>query len=339
MTRYKTIFTILIFSVLLLFIILLVVGPVTIPIDSFWDILFDNNSVPKSWKAIFWEIRFPKTVTAFMAGAALAVSGLIMQTYFGNPLAGPFILGVHSGASLGVAFWIMATGVAGLILPEIFHDMGLILFAVLGSSLVLFLLLFLSRKIPGKLVLLVMGLVFGHMAGGIINILVSISSADKIRTFLLWNLGSFQRVTGNQLVIFTLVILLGLIISIFLIKHLNLLLLGEHYARTSGMNVERLKIFFILLTALLSGTVTAFCGPIAFVGIITPHMLRRWILSNNHSFLLPGCMLLGGCMAMFAEFVSNFFGTVTIPINAVMGLIGAPVIFLFLWKRKIVEES
>ncbi len=330
--RNKFIFLILVVSLALLAIWTLINGPVSISLPDLSSGFFGtgDNSIASD---IIWKIRFPKMITAILAGAALASSGLLMQTYFQNPLAGPFVLGINSGASLGVAIWILgASFLSGLSVHLM--SFGSILFAIIGSITILLLLLFLSFRISGKVVLLVIGLMFGHMANGVINILINIGDAQKVKSFLVWGLGSFSKVDEFQLPWFGATIIIGLIVSISQIKKLNLLLLGERYAHSLGLNLLRTKVTLITITAILSGTVTAFCGPIAFVGIIVPHIARAIFKSNDHRIILPASLLIGGIIALFAEYVSSSGTFVAVPINAMMGLIGAPIIFVFLWKRR-----
>ncbi|MCK5884277.1 MAG: iron ABC transporter permease [Bacteriovoracaceae bacterium] len=330
--KNKTIFILLTAILLSLCSLILVSGPVSI---SFVDIssLLSGGEVPEMVQNIFWKIRFPKMITALLAGASLATAGLLMQTYFQNPLAGPFVLGINSGASLGVAFWILGSGLFGVLSGNLL-SFGSILFAIGGSLVILLALLFLSFRIPGKVVLLVIGLMFGHMANGIINILINTGDAQKVKSFMVWGLGSFSKVDQMQLPWFAFTILLGLVIAVMQIKKLNILLLGENYAFSLGLNLIKTKIILISITAVLSGAVTAFCGPIAFVGIIVPHIARNVFKSNDHRIVLPSSMLIGGIITLVADYVSTSETFIAIPINAMMGLIGAPVIFVFLWNRR-----
>lgn len=323
---------------LLFFTIILLYGPITISLATIKKIIFCDQDVDTVANNIFWQLRFPKATTALLAGAALAVSGLIMQTFFQNPLAGPFVLGIHSGSALGVALWIMATSAISSLIPELFYHFGVTFAAIMGSLVILLLLLFLSIRVPGKIVLLVIGLMFGHLASGIINILIAVSEAQQIKSFLLWTLGSFQRVAGTELIIFIITISAGLFFSLLFIKELNLLLLGDRYAKSSGLSIKKIRFFLIMITAILSGTVTAFCGPIVFLGIVVPHIARGWTRTNDHKILLPTTMMLGGIMALFAEFLSSSWQSINLPLNAIMGLLGAPVLFVFLWQRRRIES-
>jgi len=332
--RQQVIFKIMIMILLILISIIATRGAINIPVDKFGSVLIKSPDIPEVWLQVFWQIRFPKIVAAFLAGASLSVCGLLMQTFFRNPLADPFVLGVHSGSSLGVALWIMGTSYIPFLMNESIQNLGMVFFAILGGVITLFLLLLLSKQIPGRSVLLVMGLVFGHFSSGIINILISVSDANKIKNFLLWTLGSFQRVSDDRLLIFSIVIIIGLMVSFIFKKDLNVMVLGERYSKSLGLSINRTKYFLICITAILSGVVTAFCGPIVFIGIITPHLFRKIIQSSDHTILLPGVILLGGIIALFAELISSFHDGMIIPVNAVLGLLGVPVIIAFLWKNR-----
>ena len=322
------------FAVILLIFLLMIIGPVNIPFNE----LFSASRTP-DWQTILWEIRFPKIITAFLAGVALGLTGLVMQTYFNNPLADPYILGVQSGASLGVAIGIMALDSVFIFFPNFVGQLSTIFFASAGSLLTLFVLMILSRMLVNQLILLVIGLVFGQVITGIISILVVLSESNKIKNFLIWTMGSFQRVSSEQIVIFALIISIGAIFLFYLAFKLNLLLLGDKYARSSGLNVLKTRKILLVITAILSGTVTSFCGPIAFVGIISPHLARSFLKTSNHFVLIPGVALLGAIMTLASEFVSGFMGDMTLPINGIMGLVGGPIIFIILLNYKKVYRS
>ena len=313
---------------------LMIFGPVNIPFNELLRFKYTSD-----WQTILWEIRFPKILTAILAGMALGLTGLIMQTYFNNPLADPYILGVQSGASLGVAIGMMALDSVMAVFPNFIGQLSTVFFASLGSLFTLFLLMILAKQLANRLILLVMGLVFGHVISGIISILVVFSESHKIKNFLLWTMGSFQRVSLDQIGIFVLVISIGTIFLFSLSSKLNLLLLGDKYARSSGLNVLRTRKILLWITAILTGTVTSFCGPIAFVGIISPHLARSFLKTSNHFILIPGVALLGVIMTLASEFVSSFMGDMTLPINGILGLVGGPVIFIILINYRKVYHS
>jgi len=334
MNSSQTKILLLCFAVVSLVFLLMIIGPVNIPINELF-----GESHTSEWQTILWEIRFPKTLTALLAGVALGLTGLIMQTYFNNPLADPYILGVQSGASLGVAIGIMALDSVLIVFPNYLGQLSTIFFATVGSLLTLFFLMTLSKILTNKLILLVMGLVFGHVITGIISILVTISESHKIKNFLLWTMGSFQRVQCDQIGIFVVIILIGSMFLFCLSSRLNLLLLGDKYARSSGLNVLKTRKMLLLITAILSGTVTSFCGPIAFIGIISPHLARSLLKTSNHFVLIPSVALLGAIMALASEFISSFMGDMTLPVNGILGLVGGPIIFIILINYKKVYHS
>ena len=302
--------------------------------SSLFSTLLGNGS-DRIHSNLIWEIRIPKLITAFIAGSALGISGLLLQTFFQNPLAGPFVLGIHSGASLGVAFWIFLLIEFKNSFFERISEWGHLLFSFIGSFLVLLILIGVAKKISSKVMLLVIGLIIGYFSGGIINILVSISGAEKIKNYLLWTLGSFQRVGSSELLLFSLLIFAGLFVSFLLIKPLNALSLGETYAKTLGISVSKVKIILVAVTSWLTSIVISFCGPIVFIGILSPHLVRFLLKSADHKKLLPFTLITGGLLAVSGEFISSSLGLFNIPINAVLGLIGAPLlIFFILFERK-----
>jgi iron complex transport system permease protein len=334
-----------------LFIILIVIffidlslGSVRIPADDIVGMLFGKAAQQTSWQKILYMFRLPKAITAVLAGSALAVSGLIMQTLFRNPLAGPFVLGINSGASLGVALVILWTGsvsqttiFAGL---GLLGDLGLIISAGLGASLVLIFILLISRRVQNVMTLLILGLLFGYATSAVVSILLHFSIAERIHLFVSWTFGSFGGVTWKQLKVLMPVLISGIIASQLLVKPLNAFLLGENYARSMGLNVRRARIWIICITALLAGSVTAFCGPIAFVGVAIPHLSRSLFNSSDHRVLVPSTALLGGITAVVADIVSGLPGTqVVLPLNAVTSLIGAPIIAWIILSRRNLRKT
>jgi len=308
-------------------------GPIKVSLQDLFSYFFNDLSAPLL-KDVIHEIRIPKTVTAIFAGASLATSGLLMQTFFQNPLAGPFILGIQSGSSLGVALWVMGLKFLPFELHSMFHKFGITLSSISGGLLVLIILFLLSLKITGKLILLIIGLLFSYISSGIINILSLLSEASELKNFFLWSQGSFQRVTLSELPIFCSFSLFGLLICLTLIRPLNIMLLGDNYARSSGLSTEKMKFLLILLTALLAGLVTSFCGPVAFLGVLVPHMARKIFGTGDHRFILPAVMLIGASLALLSELISSFGDNITLPLNAILGLIGIPVLFIFLWQGR-----
>jgi iron complex transport system permease protein len=327
-----------------LFFLDLSVGSVRIPAANILGMLFGRQPPQAAWLKILHMFRIPKAITAILAGAALAVSGLQMQTLFRNPLAGPFVLGINSGASLGVALVILWTGsvsqttiFAGL---GLLGDLGLILAAGLGASLVLLFILLVSRRVQNVMTLLILGLLFGYATSAVVSILLHFSIAERIHLFVSWTFGSFGGVTWKQLKVLTPVLLAGIAITQMLVKPLNALLLGESYARSMGLNVRRARVLIICITALLAGSTTAFCGPIAFVGVAIPHLARSLFNTSDHRILIPSVALLGAIIAVVADIVSGLPGTqVVLPLNAVTSLIGAPVIAWIILSRRNLRKT
>jgi iron complex transport system permease protein len=332
--NHKFIFTYLIFVVVLLVFAILSWGAIKIPFNEILNIVFGSNVEEESFRQIIWELRLPRAFCSMLAGAALGLAGLLMQTYFQNPLAGPFVLGIHSGSSLAVAFWIMTGTALGVTLPESVAVAGVTLSSILGGAAVFFLLLIVSMKVKGNVILLVIGLLFGYFTSGLISLLISVTDAQKIKTFLMWTLGSFQGKTVYELILLSFIIGMGLIWSLYLGKRLNALLLGEEYALSLGLNFNRFKIETLFLTSILSGAVTSLCGPIAFVGIMAPHIARKIFSSQDHFILIPGSFIIGSILCLLAEFLSGLGVTLVVPINAILGLFGAPFIVFFLFSNK-----
>lgn len=322
---------VLICSLLLCSFASLFMGDISLSFKQLFDVLTGQGD--ELMQTIVWQIRFPKMITALLAGGGLAIAGLLMQTFFQNALAGPFVLGINSGASLGISLWLMGSSLLGdWIRP--FIPFGSLLFSIAGSFLILFILLLLSFKIQGKVILLVMGLLFGHLANGLINIFISVGQLQQIKTFLLWGLGSFARVDVSQLPYFSLFMIAAILLAFTQVKKLNLMLLGERYALSLGLNLKRSRLHFIALTGILSGLVCAYCGPIAFLGVMGPHLARAVIRTSDHRYLLPASFFMGAIVAVGADALCVAFSGEVIPLNAMMGILGAPVIIFFLWNKR-----
>lgn len=332
--NHKFIFTYLIFITILLVLAILSWGAVKIPFNEIISIVLGSNVEEDSFRQIIWELRLPRAFCSMLAGACLGIAGLLMQTFFQNPLAGPFVLGIHSGSSLAVAFWIMTGTALGVTLPESVAVAGVTFSSILGGAAVFFMLLMVSMKIKGNVILLVIGLLFGYFTSGLISLLISVTDAQKIKTFLMWTLGSFQGKTVYELILLSFILGLGLIWSLYLGKRLNVLLLGEEYALSLGLNFKRFKIETLLLTSLLSGAVTSLCGPVAFVGIMAPHIAKKLFSSQDHFILIPGSFIIGSILCLVAEFLSGLGVTLVVPINAILGLFGAPFIIFFLFSKR-----
>ena len=280
---------------------------------------------------ILHAIRLPKAVTAILAGAALSVSGLIMQTLFRNPLAGPYTLGVSSGASLGVALLTMLSGVSGLVVSGL--GVGLPIFACLGATLVLLLVLAVSRRVTNNVSLLIVGLMFGSIAGALVSLLQNFANPDALKLFIVWTLGSLSSVSWGDMQLLIPILLLGTLFVLLALKPLNGLLLGEDYARGLGIHVSRTRLYIVLATGLLAGGVTAFCGPIAFIGVAVPHIARGIFSTSNHRITIPASALVGACLLLVCDVLCSLF-TYPLPISTVSALFGAPVIIWIILKNK-----
>ena len=317
----------------------LLFGSVNIPADAVWHILTGNEVEKASWSFIVWESRLPQAITALLCGMALAASGLMLQTTFNNPLADPSILGISSGASLGVAL-VMLAG-AGTITAGVFTLSGflsVIIGAFIGSMLVMGIILFFSTLIKNSIMLLIIGIMIGYITSSAISLLNFFSTAEGVHSYMIWGMGNFGGVSLQQLPFFSLVTAAGLLITILLIKPLNALLLGEMYAANLGIRIKRARIAILLCTGILTATTTAFCGPISFIGLAVPHISRLMLGSSNHKILVPITMLTGSCIALLCNLLMVVPGSNTIlPLNAVTPMLGAPVIIYVIVNRKNIQ--
>ena len=289
---------------------------------SLWLWPFGDLSLMES--NILHAIRLPKALTAILAGASLSVAGLIMQTLFRNPLAGPYTLGVSSGASLGVAFLTMCSVSAIVLLPVA---------ACIGATLVLLLVLAVSRRVTSNVSLLIVGMMFGSIAGALVSLLQNFANPDALKLFIVWTLGSLSSVGWSDMQLMVPILLLGALFVLLTLKPLNGLLLGEDYARGLGINVSRTRLFIVLATGLLAGGVTAFCGPIAFIGVAVPHIARGIFRTSNHRVTIPASALIGACLLLVCDVLCSLF-TYPLPISTVSALFGAPVIIWIILKNK-----
>lgn len=326
-----------------LFALSLAVGSVSIPLDAVVAILFEDTDQKRSWSHIIYAIRLPRALTAVLAGAALSASGLQMQTLFRNPLADPFILGISAGASLGVALVVLGTGVTGsglLASLSLIGHIGVVFAAVTGAAAVLGLVLLVGRRVQNNMTLLILGLMFGYLTGAIVSVLLYFSIPEQVQTYVLWTFGSFGAVTWSQIVFLAPVALAGLAIAVLLVKPLNALLLGETYARSMGLKVRQARLWVILSAALLAGAVTAYCGPIGFLGVAVPHLCRALFNTSDHRVLLPASILMGAALALVADLVARLPGSqATLPLNAVTALIGAPVVTWVILRRRDLRQA
>lgn len=316
----------------------LFIGSVSIPFMETVDILTGGGS-RDVWKYIVLDSRLPQALTAAMAGAALAVSGLLLQTIFSNPLAGPSILGINNGASLGVAVVMLASGGSiGSAIEDSTGFAGVIAGAFIGASAVLALIIFFSTVVRSNVMLLIIGIMVGYLTSSLISILNFFASADGVFAYTVWGMGDFSSVNMEGMKTFVPVILAGLMFSILLVKPMNALLLGERYASNVGINIRRTRLAMLAATGLLTGTVTAFCGPVSFIGLSVPHIARLFSGSSDHRILVPDTILAGSCVALLCNMLCSMPGAQGIlPLNAVTPVIGAPVILYVIMNQKKIQ--
>lgn len=328
--RTAILFTALSLLTAALFMADLLIGSVAVAPRDIWAALTGGPCDP-AVRDIILKIRLLKAVTALFAGAALAASGLQMQTLFRNPLAGPYVLGISSGAGLGVALFLLGAPLLGVSAHSFVQSLGIAGAAWLGAALVLLIVMAVSRRIKDIMVILILGMMFGSGVGSVVEILQYLSSEAALKSFVIWTMGSLGDVTGGNLALMLPVITVGLILSVAVIKPLNLLLLGENYARTMGLNVQRTRTLLFLSTVLLAGTVTAFCGPVGFIGLAVPHLARMLFASADHRVLMPASMLSGAALLLVCDLVSK---SLALPINTVTALMGIPVVIVVVVRNR-----
>ena len=326
-------------SILVLLMLNLFLGSVHIPMRSIWNILWGmDNGESVVWNNIIWKSRLPQSLTALVAGSGLAVSGLQMQTVFRNPLAGPSVLGISSGASLGVAFVVLLSGsLGGMALSRmgLMGEVALTVAAIAGALSVMALIVYVSQKVHGNVTLLIIGVMIGYVANAVIGVLKFFSLEEDIRAYVIWGLGSFARVSGNQVMVFVCIMLVLLPLSFLLIKTLNLLLLGDAYARNLGLNIKKARLQVIACSGVLVAIVTAYCGPITFLGLAVPHLCRGIFRTSDHRVLMPASMLAGAALALLCNLVARMPGFEgALPVNSVTSLVGAPVVVSVLFKKR-----
>ena len=321
-----------------LFVIRLAVGSVNIPVEDVVKILTGGEASKSSWEHIVLNFRLPRAITAILAGASLSMSGLMMQTLFRNPLAGPFVLGVSSGASLGVALIMLSTGsIAGALVANVGlrGEMSVAFAASVGAGLTMAIVLIVARNVQSGVTLLIVGLMFGYLAGATVSLLFYFAVPEQIQSYLSWTFGSYDGVTWRELKIFVPAVTLGLAITLTAVKALDALLLGEDYAQSMGVNVRRARVTIVAATALLAGSVTAFCGPLAFIGVATPHLSRSVFNTSSHRILVPATLLIGSIVSLVAAMIAQAPGFETVlPLNPVMALLGAPIVMWVILRRR-----
>lgn len=336
--RKYTLLTVLIILIPILAIINLGLGSVPIPASEVFRILFGDGSGSEVWTNIVLMTRLPQTLTAIACGSGLAVAGLEMQTVFHNPLAGPSVLGISSAASLGVAFVVLLSGTIGggfMTQFGFFGNTALTLAAIIGAMSVMAIIVYLSQRVRGNATLLIVGVMIGYIASAIIGVLKYFSSEEDIRAYVIWGLGSFARVTGGQVYVFVGLMCILLPLSMLLAKPLNMLLLGEMYAVNLGLNIKRTRLLIISSAGILTAIVTAYCGPIMFLGLAVPHICRGLFRRSDHRILLPATLFCGADLALICNLIARLPGFEgALPINSVTALIGAPVALWVLLRRK-----
>ena len=336
MKRNVCIILLLVAGIIVLFAMSLIVGSVRIPLADVCDILFDKFEGKESWKYIVMENRLPQALTAMLCGASLAVCGLMLQTAFRNSLAGPDVFGISSGAGLGVAIVMLFLG--GSVSTTLFTVSGFLAIltsAFIGAIVVTMIILFLSTMVRNSVLLLIVGLMVGYVSSSAVALLNFFASEEGVKNYMVWGMGNFGGVSMNHMQLFALLCLVGIIASIFLIKPLNIMLLGTQYAESLGINIRQIRNLLLVTVGLLTAVTTAFCGPISFIGLAIPHISRLLFRTDNHQILLPGTVLTGAVIALFCNLVCYLPGELgIIPLNAVTPLIGAPVIIYVIIKRR-----
>ncbi len=334
---YKKVFIGIAVLLLICFIANISLGSVIIPWLDTLSSLVGGSVEKESWRHIIINYRLPKALIAIIVGSGLGISGLLMQTLFRNPLAGPFVLGISSGATLGVALLILGSAFFGTALSGfLISKWGLVIAACIGSILVLFAVMLVSTRVRDTMAILIIGLMFGSITAAIVSVLSYFAPADQLQRYVFWGFGSLGNLSWNEVLIFFAVFVLGILLTIASIKPLNTLLLGENYARSLGLNIKSSRFIIILATGLLSGSIIAFAGPIAFIGLAVPHLTRQLFHTSDHKTLVPAVILIGSVIMLICDSIAQLPSSeYTLPINAITSLIGAPVvIWLLVRKRK-----
>jgi iron complex transport system permease protein len=330
-------FIVLLVTIVVLAIVNLLLGSVKIPVADVCRILFgaEDNEI---WTNIIWKSRLPQALTAIMAGAGLAVSGLQMQTVFRNPLAGPSVLGISNGSALGVALVVLLSGrIGGVALSRLGYlgDAAMSVAAIVGALAVMMLIVWIAQKVKGNVTLLIIGVMIGYLANAIIGVLKFLSPEEDVKAFVVWGLGSFSRVSGDEMVLFIVLMCILLPMAYLLVKPMNLLLLGDRYAANLGLNIRRSRMLVIVSSGVLVAIVTAYCGPIMFIGLAVPHLARAIFRTSDHRILMPATALCGAALALLCNLIARMPGFEgALPVNSVTALVGAPVIAMVLFRRR-----
>ena len=334
--RNTILFSLLFLGLIVLFFVNISLGSITIPFKEVYTSLTGGQSSKSTWEYIIINYRLPKAITAVLVGMGLSISGLLMQTLFRNPLAGPYVLGLSSGASLGVAFVILGASILPSFLSGILlSPYGIVLASTLGSTTVLLLVLLVSQRLRDTMAILIVGLMFGSFTSAVVGVLTYFSSAEQLQKFTFWSMGNLGNLSWSSILILTICVLLGLFLSLLSIKPLNALLLGENYAKSMGLNFNKARLIIILATSILAGSITAYAGPIAFVGLAVPHIAKLVFQTSNHTVLFWSTLLFGAAIMLICDVVSQMPGMeITLPINAITSILGAPVVIWLLVRKR-----
>ncbi|WP_396211230.1 iron chelate uptake ABC transporter family permease subunit [Flavobacterium sp.] len=332
-TRNAFLFSILSLLLLVAFLLNITFGQVAIPLKEVFKSLLGSTASKNTWEYIIFNFRLPKAITAILVGIGLSISGLLMQTLFRNPLAGPYVLGLSSGSSLGVALVILASNILGFGIWNL--EVSIIIASCLGSFLVMLLVLIISQRLRDTATILIVGLMFSSFTSAIVSVLTYFSSAEQLQKFTFWSMGNLGNLSWQNIFILFIAVLLGLLLSLLSIKSLDALLLGENYAKSMGQNVKKSRYIIIIATSILAGSITAFAGPIAFVGLAVPHLAKLLFQTSNHKILFWSTILIGGILMLFCDMISQLPGLdFTLPINAITSIIGAPIVIWLLIRKK-----
>ncbi|WP_298511415.1 iron ABC transporter permease [uncultured Kordia sp.] len=336
---YRVTFIVLILVLIGCFLMNISLGSVSISLEGIFAAFTGGEIEKETWRTTILTIRLPKAIAAILVGFGLSLSGLLMQTLFRNPLSGPFVLGLSSGASLGVALLIMgASAFGGFFGTLLLSSYSLVIAASLGSFLVLLTVMIVSTRVKDTMSILIIGLMFGSITAAIVSVLTYFSDAEELKQFMMWTLGSLGNLSWQELGILSGLIVGGILLSIVSIKSLNAFLLGENYARSLGIDIKKARYTVIIATSLMAGSCTAFVGPIAFIGLAIPHITRLFFNTTNHKILVPSVCLIGGILLLICDSIAQVpFSDITLPINAITSMVGAPVvIWLLVRKRKMI---
>jgi iron complex transport system permease protein len=341
MSKNQNTFLFIILSLLLLLTLLLNIsfGQVDIPLKEVFKSLFGGNASKETWEYIIVNFRLPKAITALLVGVGLSIAGLLMQTLFRNPLAGPYVLGLSSGSSLGVAFVILGATFLPTFLSQILlSQYGIILASCFGSLVVLIMIVIVSQRLRDIMSILIVGLMFSSFTSAIVSVFTYFSSAEQLQKYTFWSMGSIGNLSWENIVLLSIAVFIGLLLSLLSLKPLDALLLGENYAKSMGLNIKKARYIIILATSVLAGSITAFAGPIAFVGLAVPHLAKLTFKTSNHKTLFFGTVLIGAIIMLFCDMVSQMPGfDFTLPINAITSIIGAPVVIWLIVRKKSIQ--